>query len=288
MGLGEATIIQCPIDANGNGGELSVYDLGSLITYYEWWDVAKLLKQGQKIRYMFLSHPDDTHTNVFPKVFPINQAETEEYPDLSDLQAIYHVCPTDQYVVGLPQHLDTSVQEWLDYNNDKTIMINEGKPCGTMSCLEDGNDYKTCTCPDDRKIVLCPSNPEIKMEFIAANLNSCERDRFGLLASNTDSLVARVSYNDFSMLLMGDNMSPIQEEVLSFYNDIDENYFKSTVLKCSEHGNTMGTTEQLVSLAKPSIAFYSSAHLNQDWSSGDCKTFLRLVNNGMSMVAVVM
>ena len=28
--------------------------------------------------------------------------------------------------------------------------------------------------------------------------------------------------------------------------------------------------------SKPEMAFYSSAHLNQDWSSGDCNTFKKL------------
>ena len=33
-----------------------------------------------------------------------------------------------------------------------------------------GGDIKECTCPDDRKIQLCPSSPEIKLNFLAANL----------------------------------------------------------------------------------------------------------------------
>jgi hypothetical protein len=41
------------------------------------------------------------------------------------------------------------------------------------------------------------------MEFLAANLNSCERDRFGQVDSDKDSLVARINYNEASILLMG-------------------------------------------------------------------------------------
>ena len=99
MGHGEATIIQCPINADGEGGELSIFDLGSIVKYYEWWDVAKLLKQGQKIRYMFLTHADETHTSFFPTVFPLEKAETENYPDLSELQAIYHTCPFVRWLI---------------------------------------------------------------------------------------------------------------------------------------------------------------------------------------------
>ena len=65
---------------------MSIYDLGTIVKYYEWWDVSKLLKNGRDIRYMFLTHADETHNSFFPKVFPINQFETEKYPDLSRLE----------------------------------------------------------------------------------------------------------------------------------------------------------------------------------------------------------
>ena len=44
---------------------------------------------------------------MFPKVFPVNPAETEDYPSLSNLEAIYHTCPFEQYKYGLP--VDESV-----------------------------------------------------------------------------------------------------------------------------------------------------------------------------------
>ena len=34
--------------------------------------------------------------------------------------------------------------------------------------------------------------------------------------------------------------------------------------------------QQLVDLIQPEMMFYSSAHLNQDWSSGDCNILKRL------------
>lgn len=227
---------------------------------------------------MFLTHADETHTSFFPKVFPLEKAETEDYPDLSELQAIYHTCPFDHYVfTGPPQH--TEVQDWLEANKDKTIMINDGIECGTAKCLEE-HDYATCTClNDNRKILLCPQNPEIKMEFLAANLNKCERNRFGQIDSDKDSLVARITYNDFSMLLAGDNKSPVQEDFVAFYQSQDEDYLKSTVIKLASHGSSYGTTNALVAAVEPEIAFYSSAHLNQDWSSGDCETMKRIINH---------
>ena len=143
MGHGDGTIIMCPKTVDGSGGEISIFDLGTLVTYYQWWDVAKLLK-NREIRYMFMSHADETHTSFFPKVFPIEEAETETYPDLSKLKAIYHTCPVEQYQYGLP--VDNSVVEWLHYYSDKTIMINNGEPCGTKECIQNGGDLLTCTC----------------------------------------------------------------------------------------------------------------------------------------------
>jgi len=69
---------------------------------------------------MFLTHADDTHDSYFPKVFPITEAETETYPDLSKLVAIYHTCPTEQYIINsIPK--DDSVYEWLEYHSDKEM-----------------------------------------------------------------------------------------------------------------------------------------------------------------------
>ena len=93
---------------------------------------------------MFLSHADETHTSFFPKVFPIEEAETEDYLDLSKLEAIYHTCPIEQYQYGLP--VDNSVVEWLEHHSSHTVMINEGRPCGTEKCIQEGGDLRECTC----------------------------------------------------------------------------------------------------------------------------------------------
>ena len=104
--------------------------------------------------------------------------------------------------------------------------------------------------------------------------------------------MAKLSWNDFSMMLMGDNKSPDQEKVVDFYQSIDPGFLNSTVLKLSHHGSLYGTTVDLVDAVSPEIAFFSSgmqvyawrvfilfsAHLNQDWSSGDCGTFQKVKN----------
>ena len=43
------------------------------------------------------------------------------------------------------------------------------------------------------------------MNFLAANLGACTPNRFGQIDSDHDSLVAQVEWNDFKLLLTGDN-----------------------------------------------------------------------------------
>merc|ERR1711935_76453 len=274
MGHGDGTIIMCPKTADGNGGEISIFDLGTIVKYYQWWDGAKLLN-NREIRYMFMAHADETHTSFFPKVFPIEEAETETYPNLSKLEAIYHTCPVEQNQYGLP--VDNSVVEWLEYHSDKTVMINDGEPYGTEKCVQNGGDLRTCTCSDDRKIQLCPSSPQINFNFLAANLGSCEPNRFGQVDSDKDSLVAQIEWGTFKMLLTGDNKSDEQLAMVDFYSGLGTGELNNvTVLKAASHGSDFGTQQQLVDLTTPEMMFYSSAHLNQDWSSGDCNIYKRL------------
>ena len=49
MGHGDGTIIMCPKLPDGSGGEISIFDLGTIVTYFQWWDVAKLLKECRLI-----------------------------------------------------------------------------------------------------------------------------------------------------------------------------------------------------------------------------------------------
>ena len=83
--------------------------------------------------------------------------------------------------------------------------------------------------------------------FFYNNKIRAKRDAFiKIRLRDKDSLVARVRYNDFSILLPGDNMKPNQEEVVSFYESIDPGFLKSSVLKLSHHGSSYGTTKELI------------------------------------------
>ena len=74
----------------------------------------------------------------------------------------------------------------------------------------------------------------------------CKPNRFGQVDSDKDSLVSLLEYNEFKMLLMGDNKGDEQREVVSFYKDLGTGEMSNiTVAKLSSHGNDWGTTTDL-------------------------------------------
>ena len=99
---------------------------------------------------------------------------------------------------------------------------------------------------DDRKIQLCPSSPQINFNFLAANLGSCEPNRFGQVDSDKDSLVAQIEWGTFKMLLTGDNKSDEQLAMVDFYSGLGTGELNNvTVLKAASHGSDYGTQQQL-------------------------------------------
>lgn len=60
--------------------------------------------------------------------------------------------------------------------------------------------------------------------MIAANLGSCEPNRFGQIDSDHDSLVAQLEWNDFKLLLTGDNKGDDQLAMVDFYEELEVNF----------------------------------------------------------------
>ena len=62
--------------------------------------------------------------------------------------------------------------------------------------------------------------------MIAANLGSCEPNRFGQIDSDHDSLVAQLEWNDFKLLLTGDNKGDDQLAMVDFYKESKVIFFR--------------------------------------------------------------
>lgn len=67
---------------------------------------------------------------------------------------------------------------------------------------------------------------------------------------NSNSIVAKLTYNKFIMLFTGDIESKAEERIVN----IAQNELKSTILKVAHHGSKTSSTEELLKAVKPQIA----------------------------------
>ncbi len=68
---------------------------------------------------------------------------------------------------------------------------------------------------------------------------------------NNNSIVAKLEYNEFSMLFTGDIEEKIENKLLEKYQ---RNILKSTVLKVAHHGSESSSKEEIVKLISPKIS----------------------------------
>lgn len=68
---------------------------------------------------------------------------------------------------------------------------------------------------------------------------------------NNNSIVAKITYKDFSVLFTGDIEKEAEEKLL---NEYDESILTSTVLKIAHHGSSTSSTEQFIKTVNPKVA----------------------------------
>ena len=69
---------------------------------------------------------------------------------------------------------------------------------------------------------------------------------------NNNSIVAKLIYKNFSMLLTGDIEAIAEEEILKEYKN--SNILNSTILKVAHHGSKSSSTQNFIEKVKPKIA----------------------------------
>ena len=69
---------------------------------------------------------------------------------------------------------------------------------------------------------------------------------------NNNSIVAKLNYNNFSMLFTGDIEEIAEKEIVSIYKGT--NALKSTILKVGHHGSKTSSTQEFLNAIKPKIA----------------------------------
>lgn len=96
--------------------------------------------------------------------------------------------------------------------------------------------------------VLAPSEPFFTKDQLKAGGNE----------PNANSIVLRLDYGDFSMLLMGDAEAQTEQRLLS--KDLE---LKSGVLKVAHHGSRYATTQDFLARVQPEAAIISTGAWNR-------------------------
>lgn len=69
---------------------------------------------------------------------------------------------------------------------------------------------------------------------------------------NNNSIVAKITYNEFSILFTGDIEEKAEKKIVKLYSNSDK--LKSTILKVAHHGSKTSSTQDFLNLVKPKIA----------------------------------
>ena len=162
VGQGDGTIIQCP------NGDISIVDLGSTTRTQTEGDymtdpelAAFLGTYVQRLKYIFISHADQDHFNLFPKL---------NVPTRT-VNAAYLGCSKNDY--------PTSIMSWITSAANTVVA-----------------DLKINTV-----VSICGStDPQINIRVLASNTDVYNTK----VCSNGDSLVLRLEYGTFTLLLPGD------------------------------------------------------------------------------------
>ena len=96
--------------------------------------------------------------------------------------------------------------------------------------------------------ILAPSEPLFTKDKMGAGGNE----------PNANSIVARLDYGSFSMLLAGDAESQTEHRLLT--KDVD---LKTRILKVGHHGSKYATTSDFLNRVKPEIAIISCGAWNR-------------------------
>jgi competence protein ComEC len=99
-----------------------------------------------------------------------------------------------------------------------------------------------------RLTILGPSQPYFDKEHLKSGGNE----------PNANSIVMRLDYGDFSMLLMGDAEEQTEQRMLS--KDLD---LKARVLKVAHHGSKYATSDAFIQRVQPEVAIISDGEWNR-------------------------
>lgn len=99
---------------------------------------------------------------------------------------------------------------------------------------------------------------QVKVDILWPRTGTLEKlEAMGVLDANESSVVLRVEYGAFSMMLMGDAGIPVEEQLLLRQME------RATVLKVGHHGSKSATSEDWVNAIAPHYAVFSASRHNR-------------------------
>ena len=250
VGQGDSTIMICPedkslviVDMGGSHNKVTNTIMGPN-------DIKKVLeaysKKYPKARInIIITHGHKDHYKYFPEVFSGSLINKVDHIILGGSRKDYK---------------EKKMKSWLSDNCNNIFFPNGGKECfGNDGCKLD--------------VDFCGKNSKVKFEILAANLGT---------TTNSKSIILRVDYKSWSMLLPGD----FEKAHAHKSKPIDQliNHYKTTgrlhvnMYKISHHGaSAKANSEKFLSAIQPNAAFASQAHPSYGYHHPRCEVLDRLL-----------
>ncbi len=206
----------------------------------------------QQLDYFIATHPHPDHIGAADEVFKASKAlnviDNGLGPDLPDsfssavkAPAAGGKKPANNKPVGKKLDKSTTITKFYDEYKDAITQSSahyERAQPGTKYDLGGGA----------RLTILAPSEP-----FFAK-----DQMKTGGNVTNANSVVMRLDYGDFSMLLPGDAEEQTEHQLLT--RDVN---LKARIVKVAHHGSKYATSQDLIDRLKPEVAIISCGEWNR-------------------------
>ena len=262
VGQGDGNIILCP-----NGRDLIIVDMGAkgsqftnrVYGAYLLKEKFKVVKNQMKI-HIVITHPDDDHFNFLP--FSI---DSQILPLVSEI-----------VMGGNFEEYPKSFKNWMDNTSVPVYTVNNGSECfGNKDCSWTPNSFSALY----NDVVRMESTSSDRWQFCGSDVNVtvlganiCAFNKQELKKNNyvctkavatnknARSIVMKLTYKDWSILLSGDFEGVDQQKKLI---DHWSTKLQSTYFKVAHHGawtEKKANSFELLNVVRPKRVYLSQAH----------------------------